>query len=166
MSDLPAKLTPRQQRFAELMAQTLNAAESARQAGYSERSAAQLGHALMRMPQVQAAVRQLLEERSLGAAAVLCRLGEHALANMADFLSPGPDGQPVVDLAKSPEKLHLIRSIRFSRCGKAEIELVDQIRALELLARVHGLFEERHSISIGPAFKTYTFDPDQVIEQE
>ena len=52
----PKPLTPKQDRFVQEYVTHLNATEAARRAGYSQRSAAEIGHENLRKPQIQAAI--------------------------------------------------------------------------------------------------------------
>ena len=57
-------LTPKQQRFVELYLVDLNATQAAIRAGYSKKTAAQVGFENLRKPQIAAAVSKAKEERS------------------------------------------------------------------------------------------------------
>lgn len=56
--DVKCSLTPRQRRFAELYAESLNASRAAREAGYSRKGAKEEGARLLANANVRAAVRQ------------------------------------------------------------------------------------------------------------
>ena len=53
-------------------------------------------------------------------------------------------GHAMVDLAKAKRlnKMHLIKKIRYLDKGGVEIELHDQLRSLELLAKHLGLLQQ------------------------
>ena len=94
-------LTPRQQRFVELMLQHGNAAEAARRAGYGPVAAKHTARKLLARPQVRAA---LATARAAKAApvsreAVLGELKAIAFANMLDFVTVEEDGRLALDLS-------------------------------------------------------------------
>lgn len=166
MSDLPVKLTKRQEAFvrAYVGEARLVGATAARLAGYSERCAPQVACQALRNPQVQCAIRYLLEQQSLGATEVTAYVSDQAKASLEDFFDI-EDGKPVLNLEKAKERgrLHLVRKIRFGRDGRTveELELHDSQKALEMLARVHGLFEDRHTLTLEQPYKVYEgFDPE------
>jgi hypothetical protein len=57
-------LTPKQQRFVEEYAVDCCATAAARRAGYSDRTAAQIGYQLLQKPSVQEAARKTMAERA------------------------------------------------------------------------------------------------------
>jgi phage terminase small subunit len=57
-------LTPKQQRFVEEYAVDCCATGAARRAGYSDRTAAQIGYQLLQKPSVQKAARMAMAERA------------------------------------------------------------------------------------------------------
>ncbi len=61
---LKANLTPKQQRFIDEYLTDLNATQAAIRAGYSEKTASQVGFENLRKPQIAAAVSKAKRERS------------------------------------------------------------------------------------------------------
>jgi phage terminase small subunit len=157
MSDLTAK----QQAFIEAyLACGFNAAEAARQAGYSGKTARQQGQRLLTNVDIAAAVRQGLAERAMPADEVLARLAEQARGTMLDFLDESGD----IDLKQARERgqLHLIKARSVTKDGE-RIELYSAQSALELLAKHHALLTEKIELSGETAVKVYAgFDPDNV----
>lgn len=65
---------------------------------------------------------------------------EHARATIAYFLDAAGQIDLLSDQAKA--HLHLIKSVREHRDGSVEIRLVDTQKAVDQLARMHGLYRE------------------------
>ncbi len=152
-------LSKKQQAFIEEYLRCFNATEAAIRAGYSKRSAYSIGWETLRKPEVEAAVQQRLQEKAMLADEVLMRLAEQARANIGDFLSRGQDDGPLLidlDQAALLGKLHLVKKVKqrtFHHVNedgeitsievRAEVELHDPQKALELLGKHHGLFKEQ-----------------------
>lgn len=115
-----AALTAKQRKFVLHYLSSLNASAAAREAGYSERTAAAIGYENLRKPQIAAAISAGMAIQAMPAEEILARLAAQARGSMADFLRvdeeeitvtwsvlrrpPGPDGDPdlegaVFDLA-------------------------------------------------------------------
>jgi hypothetical protein len=103
------RLNPRQLKFVLAFVETGNATEAAKRAGYSGKTAALQGHALLRNPKVAAEIekRQAREiakfERraEVSYASLLDQLAQSAYANIADFC----------DALQSPDPLGAIRAL-------------------------------------------------------
>lgn len=98
-------LTRKRRAFVEAYLRTFNASASAREAGYSERTAHSQGPRLLENADVQAAIRARLEELTLAADEVLARLAAHARGDIGHFFRvveawtehPLPTQEPVLD---------------------------------------------------------------------
>lgn len=156
-----AVLTPKQRLFVEEYLACLNAAEAARRAGYSEKTARSQGQRLLTYADIATAIKRGLAERAMPADEVLSRLADMARATADDFLeiyeSPltdiagnpvlGKDGQPIVrrfpslDLEKMRERgmLHLVKKVTYTAHGPS-VELYDAQAALVKLGEYHKLF--------------------------
>ncbi len=136
-------LTDKQRVFIEeYFACNLNATEAARRAGYSEKSARQIGAENLSKPSIRGAIDQRLRQHHLNADEVLARLSAQATADMTDFLVPSGRGVRL-DLKRAKElgKLHAIR--KYSKKDKTvTIELVDAQDALVQLGRYYALFTD------------------------
>jgi hypothetical protein len=81
----------------------LNATQAAIRAGYSPRTAAQIGYANLRKAEISAAIadacRKLSERTQATADRVITELAKIAFANMADYLKPAPAGGVYFDFA-------------------------------------------------------------------
>ena len=142
---------------------TWNASEAARRAGYSEKSSRVIGHENLTKPDIAAEIDRRVAERTMTANEVLIGLADHARADLGLWLSD--DG--AVDLAamKRDKATRNIRKVkRTERSGTnkdggtwsivtGEVELYDALAAKQLIARHHGLFNDKldvkHSGTVG-----------------
>lgn len=146
-------LNAKQNAFVERYLKCWNASDAARVAGYSARTAGQIGHELLKKPEISEAIQRRLAELTASADEVLARLTDHARGSMGDFLAIGDDGEPGINLtaAKGAGKLHLIKKAKTTRRSfgddgtevVTEIELYDAQAALVHLGRKHGLFVDK-----------------------
>jgi phage terminase small subunit len=79
------RLTPKQEMFVNEYLQCWSAAEAARRAGYSERTAREQGYDLLTKPHIQEVIRDRLDETHLSADEVLANLGRMARGDMGHF---------------------------------------------------------------------------------
>lgn len=160
------KLTDKEQRFVQEFLVDLNRTKAAERAGYSDKSARQIGSELMAKPHVQDAVEQALAARSartqVSADRVIRELAKVGFVNMKD-LATWEDGRPALrdsgDIAE--EDAAAIKSFSYSSSsGETNSESFsfqthDKVRALELLGKHLKLFVDRveHDITVGLAEK-------------
>lgn len=158
-------LTALQRRFVEEYTKDCNATRAAKTAGYSEKTASEMGWENLRKPQIAAAVTARLNELSMSANEVLHRVTIMARGSLYPFLKFKEEGEWAVDIT-TPDALAALptlktitvdrkigrRVIDFDDGGRMtvstiederiKVELHDQMRALELLGRAHGLWEK------------------------
>lgn len=151
-------LTPRQARFVEEHLIDLNAKEAAIRAGYSNKTAKQLGHKTLQAPEVQEAVTAAMEARSkrtgVTADRVLEELADIGFGGMGDYATIDPDsGRLVLDMSALPEGgTALIQEVtqeewidgrgdKAERVRKTKIKLYSKLEALEKLARHLKLYD-------------------------
>jgi len=98
-----AGLTDKQQRFVEEYPVDLNATQAAIRAGYSEKTAQQIGFENLSKPVIVEALAVIMEERSkrteITADMVLKELALLGFANMKDYIKISKDGDPFIDLS-------------------------------------------------------------------
>lgn len=116
-------LSEKQQRFVAEYTVDFNATAAAIRAGYSEKTAAQMGYKLLKMQEIQEAVQQEFANRQ----------------NRTHITGD----QVVEELAK----IALFKVEDYYRDYGMEIRLTDKIKALELLGKHLGTFTEKISIS-------------------
>lgn len=130
-----------------------NAKRAAIRAGYSQRSAEVTACRLLRNAKVRATVEKRLEDHEIKADRVLAELAKIAFANMADYLTIGPDGSARIDFSKiSRDEFAGIRELKVCAGGGGKngrkpsgfrLNLRHKVRALDLLGRYLGLFNGR-----------------------
>lgn len=98
-----SKLRPKQQRFVEEYLADLNATQAAIRAGYSPRTARQVGHENLTKPDIAEAVCEAKNTRSkrteITQDSVLEELARIAFANFGDYFKVGENGTLALDLA-------------------------------------------------------------------
>lgn len=158
-------LTALQRRFVEEYTRDCNATRAAKAAGYSEKTARQQGSENLSKPDISAAIKARLDELSMEAGEVLARVTMMARGSLYPFINFKEKGDWAVDIT-TPEALAALptlktitvdrkvgkRVIDFDDGGRKtvstiederiKVELHDQLRALELLGRAHGLWEK------------------------
>lgn len=138
-------LTDKQNAFIDhYFACGFNAAEAARRAGYSERTARSIGAENLTKPDIKAEISRRMTEQAMGPDEVLARIGEIARGDMADFLDE--TGKIDLTIARQAGKLHLIKSRSITKDGE-KVELYSKAEALVQIGKHHGLFVDRTEIT-------------------
>ena len=151
-------LTFRQKQFVERYLVLGNATQAAKEAGYSARTARQMGSENLTKPVIQEEIRRRVAELVMGADEALQRLAQIARGEHGAYIQD--DG--TLDLAQMKEdgKLHLVKSIRPGRYGLS-VEFGDMLAALVTIARRHGLLRDRVAVE-----GTVTITPEIVAEAD
>lgn len=139
-------LSNKQRIFVEEYLKCWNAAEAARRAGYSERTARSIGQENLTKPDIIEAIRVRVAETAMSADEVLLRLADMARSSMGDFINEA--GSLDLKQAALRDKLHLIKSYTITDKGGERIELHDAQTALVHLGRHHGLFVDRSKVEV------------------
>lgn len=121
-----------------------NATQAARDAGY--KFPKQEGYRLKRHPVISQIIERLMDDMTIPIPEILARLGEHATADIGDFIRD--DGE--IDIGELKVNGHLVKKyVRKKRTSKQgvteeqEIELYDSQRALIWLGKHHGLWKAK-----------------------
>lgn len=140
--------------FVDHYLETWNAAEAARRAGYSDKTARSIGHENLTKPDIAAEIQRRVDERTLTANEVLVRLGEQARAEYSAYLMP----EGMVDFARliADGKGHLVKGIKETAQGRV-IEFHDAQTALVTIGKHHKLWTDQvqHSGSLDTTVKGY-----------
>lgn len=150
-------LSSKRRAFVEHYLQCWNASEAARRAGYSERSAGQIGHRMLKEDEILEAIEARKQELMMSADEALIRLTKQGRATMDDILTVPEDGVPYIDIRKAQRNgvLDLIRKIKTDTTTigglddvpistmHVEVELYNAQSALELIGKSHKLFTDR-----------------------
>ena len=141
-----ARLTDKQKRFVEEYLVDLNATQAAVRAGYSEKTAGQIGEQNLKKLEVQAALQEAMADRSarteITQDMVLRELAAIGFSNAVDYVQIDQNGMvkltPTGSLTQ--EQQRVIAGIKDGKYG-VELKLYDKLSALELLGRHLGLFD-------------------------
>lgn len=155
-------LSNKQQAFVNEYLVDFNATQAAIRAGYSVKTARQIGSKLLTKVDISTVVQAEIAERSMSADEVLLRLAEHARGDMGDFMAIGPLGFSL-DLNGAKERgiTHLIKKVKQKtttflsknesdedrEVTETEIELYDAQAALVHLGRHHVLFTDKQEVA-------------------
>ncbi|MGG0794656.1 terminase small subunit [Brevibacillus laterosporus] len=122
------KLTPKQQAFADYYIQTGNATEAARKAGYSDKTAKEVGYENLTKPHIKA----YIDERMAVKDAERIASQDEVL----EFLTNVMRG-------KVTEKIPLGLGMGEQMLAKNELQGKDRIKAAELIGKRYGLWVEK-----------------------
>lgn len=159
-STSPTRLTNRQRVFIEEYLNSWNATGAARRAGYKHPN--KQGPALLVNIGIQEQIQKRISEIAMSTNEVLLRLADMARSDMGDFLDISGMGFNI-DLAKASElgltklikKVKQRTTITSDRDGKEEenhwieFELYDAQAALDKLARIQSLYNDKLDVTSG-----------------
>lgn len=145
-------ITKKQKRFCEEYLIDLNATQAAIRAGYSPETAYSIGQENLKKPEMRARIDKAMAERSkrtgVNADRVVRELAKIAFVNAADVIN-AEDATLKKDAAD--EDLAAIQAVKVKTFGEdgleREIKMADKLKALELLGKHLGLFEDRLKIA-------------------
>jgi phage terminase small subunit len=151
-------LNLKQKTFCEEYLVDLNGTQAAIRAGYSKNSAHSIADELLRKPAIQDIIQESKAERSartgITAENVIRELAKIGFANMENYFTLGPDGDPILDFSRldSDQKAALIEVTVESfmvgkgeaarECKKVKFKLADKRAALVDLGKHLGIFQE------------------------
>lgn len=123
-----------------------DAKDAIHRAGYRPTNRGNLIRYLLSRPAVQAAIREKAARVGRSSDEIVGRLSEIAFSDIADFIDPDT-GMVSMQRMIASGKSHLVRKVTPTRNGPA-IEMYNGLEALTLLAKFHGILEEKISVSI------------------
>lgn len=155
------RLTPRQQRFVELYLGCLNAAQAARDAGFSEKTADKkaffwVGKSRVDCPSeyhhvweaVQKGLAEKHAETGISTARFLQELSRLALLDPKDAFEAGSLSLLAID--KIPEDIRrCIQSVSPVKGGGFKVTFYDKTKALSMVGQYLGAFIQKHELT-GP----------------
>lgn len=156
-------MTPRQRAFVDHFIVSLNATDAAVKAGYSAKTAKQMGHKTLQVPAVAEAVRKHAEARSAksGLTAELLDRKLLALVNFDPRKLLGDDGRVKMPHEWDDETAAAIAGMENEELfeGRGEdrehigtlrkVKIADRIRPIELGYKRLGLLREQTSLTVG-----------------
>lgn len=142
------KLTPKQERFCAEYPQDLNATKAAIRAGYSRKTARQMGSENLSKPYILEKItyqqKKALDQAEIKAADVLRELEKVAFSNIKDYLDIKRGRLEIKDLKKlSDEQLAAVAEISETvsqHGGTIRFKLYDKLKALKDLGLRFGIF--------------------------
>ena len=150
-------LTNKQRVFVEEYLRTFNATAAAIAAGYSEKTAYNIGHENVRKPEIAAEIQQRLSERVMSADEVLARTADIARGDLLEWIAP--DGDIDIDALKASGRGHLLKKYKVTRRSTTtksgneyetvttEVELYPADAAHDKLMRFHGLYNDKMRVT-------------------
>ncbi len=137
-------LTQKQKAFIEEYLIDRNATQAAIRAGYSKKSARQVGSENLSKPYILEVINKRLEKLKMTADEALILLSNQARASMADFVSVDDiNGSFSIDFSDlTPSQLAAIKSVSVSDTKEGKnfrFELYDSQSALKEIIRLHRL---------------------------
>ena len=145
-------MTKKQKRFVEEYLIDLNATQAAIRAGYSPDTAHQMGSENLKKPVIKAAIDKEMAERSrrtgVNADRVIIELAKIAFVNAMDVID---QKTATVREDASADDTAAIQSVKVKSFGEdgleREIKMADKLKALELLGKHLGMFQDKLRIS-------------------
>lgn len=133
------KLTEKQQRFVDYYIQTGNAAEAARKAGYSEKTAPWMGQENLQKPTIKAAIEKRLAELKSERTADATEVLEY----MTSVLRGQHEDETVV-VEGTGDGTSRARKI------KVKVSTRDRLKAGEVLGRIFGMYNDKLKLENAP----------------
>lgn len=151
-----AKLTEKQQRFVDEYLIDLNATQAAIRAGYSAKNADKIGSELLGKTRVAEAISEKMAERSkrtgVNQDRIVLELAKIAFVNVADMIDP--ENATIKEDASSYDTA-AIQSVKVkvipTKEGEGverEIRLNDKLKALELLGKHLGMWNDKLDVNL------------------
>lgn len=145
-------MTKKQKQFCEEYLIDLNATQAAIRAGYSCETAYSIGQENLNKPEIRANIDQAMAERSkrtgVNSDRVVRELAKIAFVNAVDVINAD---NATLKADAAPEDLAAIQSVKVKTFGddgmEREIRMADKLKALELLGRHMGMFDDRLKLS-------------------
>lgn len=154
------KLTDKQKKFVEEYLIDLNATQSAIRAGYSPKTANEQGARLLANVSIQEAISKAMAERSrrtgINQDRIVQELARIAFVKITDVVDP--DGE--INTNASDDDLACIESYKVEdsdsvngSSSKREVKLASKIKALELLGKHVGMWNDKIQVNVSiPVF--------------
>ena len=154
------KLTPKQQRFVAEYLIDMNATQAAIRAGYSEKTAQEIGAQNLSKLMVATAIAEAQAARSerteITQDRVLKEYARIAFSDMRAFAKWGPDGVSLIESDQLPEDAALcvaeVTETTTQHGGSIKFKLHDKRAALDSLAKHLGMFQTEDDTSKQPDF--------------
>lgn len=143
-------LSAKQRRFIDEYLIDFNATQAAIRAGYSERTAANIGWENVRKPEIAEAVKRRLQEAAMSADEALMRMAQIARGGYSAYLSP--DGKVNLGQLLADGHGYLIKGTKFNAQGDLIVEFHDSKAALDTILKAHGAFDSKRGTEDDPIY--------------
>lgn len=148
-------LTNKQRRFVDEYLKDLNATQAAIRAGYSEKTAGQIGERLLKKVEIQQAISERMKEREqrtgITQDRVLSELAKIAFGDKRSLMEWGPSGVKLKDSnTLSDDQAAQVSEVSESVTnagGTLKLKTHDKVKALELLGRHLGMFKDQVEVT-------------------
>lgn len=146
-------LSEKQTRFVQEYIIDLNARQAAIRAGYSPKTAGAQSSRLLTKVKIQDEIAKAMEDREkrtgITQDRVLAELSAIAFAKATDYVEVDDDGAVKIKATASltDEQKKAIAGIKEGANG-VEVKLVDKTKALEMLSRHLGLFNDKLNVNV------------------
>ena len=162
-------LSNKQRVFIEEYLKDFNATQAAIRAGYSEKTAYNIGWENVRKREIAEAIEKRLQENAMSANEVLSRLAEQARSNIAEFATIN-SGQ---ELKRHPQA-YLVKKFKRKVYNPPnsepyedlELELYDAHAALVDIGKKHGLFSDNLNVKLEGELDKVLDELEQNLEPE
>jgi len=165
-----AKLSPKQQLFADEYLIDLNATQAAIRAGYSPKTAKEIGSENLTKPNIRTYIDQKMADRSrrtgISQDRVLQELARIAFVQIPDVIDVETAR---VNESASPDDLAVIQGIKVKESWgdkgssvEREVKIADKGKALEMIGRHLGMFNDKQELNI----KSVTFVDDVPLDDD
>ncbi len=155
----PEGLNPKQALFVLEYLIDMNASQAAIRAGYSEKTAGNIGHELLKKPEIHAALLKAMENRAERTGITADRiLNELALIGFSNIQNYNVDDRGQVDLnadTAKPEDIRAVASVKRRRSSgewgesvEVEYSFWNKLQALTMMGKHVGLFNEKVDVTI------------------
>lgn len=140
-------LTKKQKLFIEEYLIDLNATQAAIRAGYSPKSAKEIGSENLTKPDIASRINKAMAERSrrtgVNADRVVRELAKIAFINPTDLIDPETATIKPMAAAEDTAAIQSVKVKCFDDGVEREVKVADKLKALELLGRHMGMFTEK-----------------------
>lgn len=146
-------LNDRQRAFVMAYHECHNATEAARLAGYSEKTAGQLGSRLAGKKHIRAAIEELREyffqQQIMSKTEAAALLSELARGRVVDLLDEAGEISPRLFKQRGGASLRRVKTEETKWGVNREIEMADPRAAIDTLGKIMGWFEKEKSVDLG-----------------
>lgn len=148
-------MTPKQVAFVAEYLIDLNASKAAERAGYSKKTAGQVGFENLKKPEIAAAIQAAMQERSKATGItqerVLNELARVAFGDKRKLMKWGPSGVSLVDSESLADddaaQVSEVSETTSATGGSLKLKTHDKVKALELLGRHLGIFTDKTELT-------------------